>query len=89
MLTRDGEVELAPAVAHRLEARIRRMAVLDGVRSMLGVGNEEVAGWIRRRRTALDGRSILVQLTEGDERAYRDTLGWLLGGMPSACGTVH
>jgi len=69
-------------------ARMRRAIALEYQRQLIGVDDDDVADWLRARRKAFGGRSVLELLSMEGETGFRRVNLWLLNAMP-ASRTLH
>lgn len=79
----------APVLPEAVAQRVRRAAVLEHHRVILGVSDVDVADWLRLPRLAFGNRSILQLLCCDGEPGFRRIEIWLLNGVAAIAATVH
>ena len=78
-----------PVLPEAVAQRVRRVAVLEHHRMILGVPDVEAPDWIRLPRLAFGNRSILDLLCCDGEVGFRRIEIWLLNGVAAVAATVH
>lgn len=83
---KGGEKSVLPtAIAND----VRRMAIVESERIILGIPDGVVGDWVRQPRKVFDGRSVLDLLFNDGEVGFRRIQMWMLNGIAAASSTVH
>ena len=81
--------DVVPELPQAVTARIRRLAILEHMRVLAGVGDDAAAAWLREPRDVLGGRAPLAVLALDGDPGFRRVLIWLLDYVAATSATVH
>jgi len=78
-----------PRIPVTVTTRIKRLSVVDQIRTIGGIMDRETPGWLAKRRTAFGARSIEQILLSDDATGYAQVVMWGLNYSRSSAESVH